>query len=310
MRREALTIFEGPDGAGKTTMAKKYAIDTGAAYFHFDAMRGQSRAVLRTYVECMQTAIMGLRPVVMDRSWLSEVPYGRVFWNNVRFGMPNERQISRLAMTCGGVVVKCMPPFETCLEHFSSGRDELMDNKSQLRSVYEFYKNQGEILPTVHYDYTEEPNIGPLIEKINAARMTLHGRGEFSAGNLDSDLLVHLGELNQTTYYKTDFDPYFTWPTAGFKPHTPYYELSQHLESAKFDERKCCWMQGPLRFLPSGQYDVISVECSITEGLQDYCAKGGKQLTVIPRDVSANPRTIANTVYNHFAKRKTDEPSQ
>ena len=30
-----LTIFEGPDGAGKTTLAKAYAELTGARYVHF-----------------------------------------------------------------------------------------------------------------------------------------------------------------------------------------------------------------------------------------------------------------------------------
>ena len=74
-----LTIFEGPDGGGKTTAAEKYAKETGAQYVHFGPLPHVKDSLARVYVEAMMPAILGLQDVVFDRSWLSEIPYGTAF---------------------------------------------------------------------------------------------------------------------------------------------------------------------------------------------------------------------------------------
>ena len=79
-------MLEGPDGAGKTTLAKTLQAKLGAEYLHSTyrfkgKMAAYHWAQLRKAIRLAQT-----RPVVLDRWWPSEIVYANVYRNGPEKG--------------------------------------------------------------------------------------------------------------------------------------------------------------------------------------------------------------------------------
>lgn len=231
-----LTIFEGPDGSGKTTAALAYAVQTNAKYIHFDACLGVTKSLGRRYVEAMLPAILGYQNVVFDRCWLSEFPYKSAFHGGpLRVDHFQIRMLERLAMKCGAVVVQCRPPWDIVAKCFN-GRteDEMMDNVDQLKQVYKLYGSQEQGLPELHYDYTQDL-IGP--EDIEKLRMPLHEVDAGTAGNLDGSVFIR---SRNNTERLGDFDPFYQWPEGLLHDETCYY-ITQQLHQLEIEEKDIMW---------------------------------------------------------------------
>lgn len=151
-----LTIFEGPDGAGKTTLAKWFAQQTGARYVHCGPLKFSTKSLARYYAEAMLPAILGYQDVVMDRCWMSENPYGRAFRGGEdRIGPVNEAMLETLAMRCATLVVRCLPSWDLVKRNFISTRhDQMLPDTGQLRQVYDGYAAMKTRLPCITYDYS------------------------------------------------------------------------------------------------------------------------------------------------------------
>lgn len=152
-----LTIYEGPDGSGKTTAAKSYAEATGALYIHHGPYQGEE-LIHEHYVRSMLFAAGGQRDVVMDRCWLSEPIYGAAFRDGQdRIGPGRARALERLAQCCAVVVVRCLPPWRTVVDNYVQRHGqglEMLDKVEQLAEVYQGYQQLSTSLPMVDMDYT------------------------------------------------------------------------------------------------------------------------------------------------------------
>ncbi len=169
MSPSRLTIFEGPDGSGKTTAAKAWAERTGALYVHLGPSPKRDRDLALEYVWAMLPAIRGIQAVVMDRSWLSEVPYGQAFRGGKdRLGDEARAELELMAKQCAKpTLVMCLPAWETVRRNYSERKAmEMLDNESQLEMVYGLYDGllnfringpaqelAGKVGRTIHYDY-------------------------------------------------------------------------------------------------------------------------------------------------------------
>ena len=236
----ALTIFEGPDGSGKSTAAKAYAAATGAKYVHFPALPRVSRGLARMYVEAMRPALLGYQSVVFDRCWLSELPYGIAFREGYdRLTRADRRMLERLAMRCGAVVVKCLPPWEDVKRNYLSRKHiEMLDNDQQLKTVYELYVKQSTDLPEHHYDYTMKPQ-GLVVDDLASSRTILHPIGMASAGNLSPRSIVLVGE---SFAERKDNDPFYQWPFASFTNEGCSRWLTDQLDNANVRENELFWI--------------------------------------------------------------------
>lgn len=155
----ALVIFEGVDGAGKTTVARRYAEATDSYYVAFKEYPQLGAGYNRMYLEAMLPAIMGLTDIVFDRSWLSEWPYADVYRNGQRRLTINaQRVLERAALACGACVVICDPGLEAIEASYRRRRDsEMLKSIDQVRQVYNAYSNLTTALPVMYYDYTAYP---------------------------------------------------------------------------------------------------------------------------------------------------------
>lgn len=165
-----LLLVDGPDGAGKSTLISQLEeLYPGLSTTHHGPYKGATGRELGAFLmSSMRPAFTNVMTVV-DRSWLSEPIYAEVFRKQEsRLDAALTRMLERSALTQGGVIVLCLPPFERCREAFMSGREEMMSSVDDLRRVYDRYAlGPATSLPVVKHDYTSE-SVADLMAKVGA----------------------------------------------------------------------------------------------------------------------------------------------
>jgi thymidylate kinase len=140
-----LFIFEGPDGVGKTTLAVALAKKLDAHYAHLGPFSTitDGRALADEYYNAMMPATNGARDVVMDRSWISEVPYGIAYRGGVNRLMHRASELENCAkLYTHAVVLRCNAQFRVVLHAFQARNNtEYLDNEDQLRVVWKWYRD-------------------------------------------------------------------------------------------------------------------------------------------------------------------------
>ena len=232
-----LIIFEGPDGAGKSSAAVKVAKDLGADYVHLGPFPQVSKGLGRLYVEAIMPAVLGHRHLVMDRCWLSEEPYGAVFRNgNNRIGTVTQRLLERLALRCQTSLVVALPPKEEVLKNFSRRKSqEYLELPEQLSQVYDWYA-AGPISarPTQIYDYT---NI--RYDDINLDLSSWAHPADFaSAGNWSAQVLL----VGEDFAKHTTEDPLYQWPFGSLSGGGCSRWLARQLQEGGISESQLCWI--------------------------------------------------------------------
>jgi len=189
-----ILILEGPDGAGKTTLAetlRQRFQNNGMVHIvkHGPYTGVEPEHLCRIYFRAMSPALTFNDTVIMDRSWISEPIYGEVYRNGAnRIDVPRKRMLERVALSRGAVVIHCQPDFEVCAETFEKRtEEEYLDDISQLEQVYDEYEALPLItnLPTVHYDYTRD-TVDELLDKVAkvSIKNEASGGGCFKQGNI------------------------------------------------------------------------------------------------------------------------------
>lgn len=235
-----LTIFEGPDGAGKTMAAKEFARITGARYVHFPSLPLVGKGLARMYVEAMAPALLGYQDVVFDRCWLSELPYGMAFrGGKLRLKWPQARMLSRLAMRCGAVVIRCQPSWETVKQNYLSRKSiEMLENEDQLNIVYNIYETMETRLPTIYYNYTERISKDIFnVDIVDSFRAPRHPLSSQSAGDWRAETIL----VGEAFGERKDYDPWYQWPFASFSNSGCSQWLTEKLEICDIDESQLLW---------------------------------------------------------------------
>lgn len=243
----AITIFEGPDGGGKTTAAKKYAKETKALYYHFSAWRHMGPHLPRLFLEAMQPALLGYANVVLDRSWISEEPYNTVYHKaSTPWILPRMcSMLERVAMRCETNIVMCLPPKEQCIENFNSRRkDEMLADIGQLSDVYDRYKDfrkyQRCSLPAIEYDYTKDGRIEEFLHGIPFGLMKHSRKCMKTVGAFTAPYII-VGDLSR----RMDIhDILHRWPTVKFNRDRMegFDKFVEVLSYLKVDEIDLLWI--------------------------------------------------------------------
>lgn len=238
-RSKRLTIFEGPDGSGKTTAAKLYAAETGARYVHFSNLPQIGLDLGRMYVEAMLPALLGYQDVVFDRCWLSEMPYGTAFRHGEdRLGDASRRMLERLALRCGALVIHCRPPWEqVCETYLGRCHEEYLDNEQQLRLVYDLYGSQRTELPEVRWSYLAgKASLNYALQQTK--RAPCHLLSHASAGNWEASTVL----VGESFAPHKPVDAYYQWPFASFSQQGCSQWLTRQLIQHDVREWDLLWL--------------------------------------------------------------------
>jgi thymidylate kinase len=160
-----VVILEGPDGAGKSTLAVGLTRLMGYRYMHFSAP-GKGESFDDVCRERVHEIFTSGESLIIDRFHLSERVYGpilrgvdtmsetfeQVMWEHVR-----------------PVVVLCLPPYQTAFANWAkrkSENGELVVKSEHYEAVYLAYENIRTTLPILQYDYTRD-SIAALYERLS-----------------------------------------------------------------------------------------------------------------------------------------------
>lgn len=265
---KTITIFEGPDGSGKTTLAKQYASNTGALYVHFDALYGVQN-IHKYFMEAMMPALLGYQSVVLDRCWHSGPIYDLVFRNmEPEEGRQNTEicaLLDRAASFCNAVYVKCLPPEDTCINNWKSRLDsELVKSEGKMRAIHKLYRLQDKsvCLPLVVSNYTVPPERPYATHLAELSAFIAKRREEVYMTNQPR---VHI--MVSSSVEKTDADTMIDVPGVRFHPDSNEYKLA-------FDFSHLYSLDGE----PTAEelVDYIPAGISNAELVQYFKAIGGK----------------------------------
>ena len=151
-----LVILEGPDCAGKTTLAADY-VDKGWMYIHGTYHPGMD--VVKHHKDILDRALSTTENVVIDRLYLSEYVYGNVYRDSWYGQEELHNLVQRLPY--GTKKIICLPPLEVVKDHFIERLDqELYKKVDDLEKVWDmYYKILRDATPDSgwsRYDWTKE----------------------------------------------------------------------------------------------------------------------------------------------------------
>jgi uracil-DNA glycosylase len=185
-------VLEGPDGAGKTTLAQSLMLRYGFAYHHEGPPPTDADPLLHHYARLITDAKV---PTVFDRLHLGEMVYGPLLRGKSRITAEESKLMNRLLLGTGSIVIGCLPQFGTCLRN-NRAKEELIKDERLLAEAYAqwqrlFYAGAGYLLPNgAIHDYESSQVILNSTEAlgpgaIGAPRARFLFVGEKPAGELD-----------------------------------------------------------------------------------------------------------------------------
>lgn len=133
---KGLIVLDGPDGSGKTTLAKHLVDKYDAMYFH----NIKRKDIWLWHTACLRLAVKhsAHRLVVVDRLWLSECIYGAVYRGGSKYPIA-ARMIDRIIRRFGAAHVVAAPPTEYAVEIHKKVRPHRANELAGVRQVADFY---------------------------------------------------------------------------------------------------------------------------------------------------------------------------
>ncbi len=132
-----IIILEGPDGAGKTTLARELVKQTKGIYLHLSYRWPQK--IFLYHTAAIRYAARQNRPIIIDRWWPSEAIYATSYRGQSPWPLQG-RMADRVARKHGALYIYCLP--ESVTEHcdkftkLKETREEMYDDIHEVTFKY------------------------------------------------------------------------------------------------------------------------------------------------------------------------------
>lgn len=134
-------IIEGPDGAGKSTLAKSLADRLDVNILKMTANGGQS---VREYKQ----KLIERGGVIIDRCWVSEQIYSDLFGREPRIGNDDAEALTELCGFAGIPIIVLLPPLHVVIRRLNERGDEYADVVCpNITEIYKRYQEWAEAHP-------------------------------------------------------------------------------------------------------------------------------------------------------------------
>jgi hypothetical protein len=150
-----LIILEGPDGAGKTTLARELE-KCGYVYVHHGVPPASETDLFRWFLKPL--IHLSHMSAVFDRLHLSDRIYGPIMRGGSPMTELQEQLIERYLYARGGQVIICLPPWRTVLNNWLKNQEnEYVDTPAKLFEIYNGYHRLLRIgRPYARFDHTRQ----------------------------------------------------------------------------------------------------------------------------------------------------------
>ena len=130
-------IIEGPDGAGKSTLAKSLADRLDMNILKMTANGGQSVPEYLQKLAC--------DGVIIDRCWVSEQIYSDLFGREPRIGNDDAEALTESCRCMGIPIIVLLPPLHVVISRLNTRGDEYADVVCpNITEIYRRYKEWAE----------------------------------------------------------------------------------------------------------------------------------------------------------------------
>lgn len=130
-------IIEGPDGAGKSTLAKSLA---GALDMNILKMTADGGQSAREYMQ--KLACDG---VIIDRCWVSEQVYSDLFGREPRIDNDDAEALTKFCGRAGIPIIVLLPPLHVVIGRMNARGDEYADVVCpNITEIYRRYRDWAE----------------------------------------------------------------------------------------------------------------------------------------------------------------------
>lgn len=141
--------FEGPDGAGKTSIANYIAEKYGYEFvaMSYPKTEEEKKQMFMMYVDKLINIKLSGKKVIIDRGWVSEAVYGPIMRGKSALSLDEVDGLNAILKGIGGKVVYITAPSETLIDR-AFARGEEYVNKEQLKSIA---INYDKVVDKLHY---------------------------------------------------------------------------------------------------------------------------------------------------------------
>lgn len=130
-------IIEGPDGAGKSTLAKSLAGALDMNILKMTANGGQSAREYEQKLAC--------DGVIIDRCWVSEQVYSDLFGREPRIDNDDAEALTEFCGLVGIPIIVLLPPLHVVIGRLNERGDEYADVVCpNITEIYKRYKEWAE----------------------------------------------------------------------------------------------------------------------------------------------------------------------
>lgn len=151
-----IIIIEGPDGSGKTTLARQLASQTGWPILHRSAPKN-AEDKLRMF-EQYKDIIRDSKDVIFDRCWYSEMAYGPTMRDETCIGYPDMFELERALTKNGAIIIYCTDDPEILWSRCQRRGEDYVLHKADFVDICEAYDeimNVPHLIPVVKYGYKD-----------------------------------------------------------------------------------------------------------------------------------------------------------
>jgi hypothetical protein len=164
-----LTLVEGPDGCGKTTLCQTPAFQD-LHYVKWGPPDFPQENMFFKFFEGLQKTPEN---AVLDRLYPSEMIYGPLFQRPTWFDRARQRMMDRYLLSRSTVLLICLARYEIAEENWArrnlAGGEYVVD-QDWYRQVYDGYRHFQTDLPKLYWDYTVGSKAVKVRERIEVRR--------------------------------------------------------------------------------------------------------------------------------------------